>query len=85
MNATKSPTCISCGIEIAGRATVHDGSPFCCTRCLAGGPCTCSYGGGSSDAQVRHCLDIRGALENDVTHRARWPVRRGVPSHVGGR
>jgi hypothetical protein len=36
-------TCVTCEVEIAGNAVFHVGLPFCCSGCVAGGPCTCSY------------------------------------------
>jgi hypothetical protein len=57
-------TCVTCEAEIGGPATFHVGLPFCCSGCVAGGPCTCSY-----DAEpvrpsgVRHCLDVAWAID----------------------
>src|SRR4051794_21933431 len=36
-------TCVTCEVEIVGNAVFHVGLPFCCSGCVAGGPCTCSY------------------------------------------
>jgi hypothetical protein len=36
-------TCVSCELEIVGKAVFHVGLPFCCAGCVAGGPCDCSY------------------------------------------
>ena len=59
-------SCANCGIEIAGPPTFHVGLPFCCAGCVAGGPCTCSYDRlEAKHADVRECVDIRGALAGD--------------------
>src|SRR3954447_25497953 len=42
-------TCATCEVEIVGNAVFHVGLPFCCSGCVAGGPCTCSY-----DQEVTH-------------------------------
>ena len=36
-------TCVTCEVEIVGNAVFHVGLPFCCSGCVAGGPCNCSY------------------------------------------
>ena len=36
-------TCVSCEVEINRNAVFHVGLPFCCSGCVAGGPCNCSY------------------------------------------
>jgi hypothetical protein len=36
-------TCVTCEVEITRTAVFHVGLPFCCSGCVAGGPCTCSY------------------------------------------
>src|SRR3954466_12350712 len=36
-------TCVTCEVEIVGNAVFHVGLPFCCSGCVAGGACTCSY------------------------------------------
>lgn len=36
-------TCVTCEVEIVRSAVIHVGLPFCCSGCVAGGPCTCSY------------------------------------------
>jgi hypothetical protein len=36
-------TCVTCEVEIVGNAVFHAGLPFCCSGCVAGGPCNCSY------------------------------------------
>ena len=36
-------TCVTCELEIVGNAVFHVGLPFCCSGCIAGGPCNCSY------------------------------------------
>jgi hypothetical protein len=51
-------TCATCEIEIAGSPTLYVGLPFCCTGCVAGGPCTCSYDAAPSDSRVRECHDV---------------------------
>jgi hypothetical protein len=56
-------TCVTCEIEITGPATFHVGLPFCCSGCAADGPCTCSYDRESTDARVRHCLDLDVAFD----------------------
>lgn len=65
MRTTEPSICATCEIEIAGEPTIHDASPFCCADCAAGRPCTCANDSRWSDPQVRHCLDIQGALEDD--------------------
>jgi hypothetical protein len=65
---TATFTCASCEIEIAGSPTFEREVAFCCAGCAANGPCTCSYdpepdhSSGSDRWQVRHCLDVEGAL-----------------------
>ena len=41
-------TCVTCEVEIVGPATFYVGLPFCCSGCVADGPCNCSY-----DREVR--------------------------------
>jgi hypothetical protein len=36
-------SCANCDFAIAGRPVFHVGLAFCCTGCVADGPCTCSY------------------------------------------
>jgi hypothetical protein len=66
LSTTKPYTCVTCEVEIVGPATFHVGLPFCCSGCVAGGPCTCSYDAepdvAGEGAGVRHCLDVAGAL-----------------------
>ena len=63
LSTTKPYTCVTCEIEIAGPATFHVGLPFCCSGCVANGPCTCSYDRPADDAAVRHCHDLEGILD----------------------
>lgn len=64
-------SCTSCEVEVVGRPVVHEGLPFCCAGCAAGGPCTCSYDRDRAAepnlddlnaAGVRYCLDIRAMV-----------------------
>jgi hypothetical protein len=65
-------TCVSCELEIVGKAVFHVGLPFCCAGCVAGGPCTCSY-----DLDVID--DERaGAAEAGTVGEAEAPVERRV-------
>ncbi len=41
--------CASCDIELTESPLVVDGTPFCCSGCAEGGPCTCVY----EDARLR--------------------------------
>ena len=42
--STECPfTCVTCEAEIAGTPVFHVGLPFCCSGCVADGPCNCSY------------------------------------------
>jgi hypothetical protein len=45
-------TCVTCEVEISGPVTFHVGLPFCCSGCVADGPCTCSYDQETADARV---------------------------------
>jgi len=49
-------TCFNCFDEFAWEPTIHDGETYCCSGCVQGGPCICSYegppsvhGGGQTD------------------------------------
>ena len=43
-SSTEHPfTCVTCDLEMLGNAVFHVGLPFCCSGCVAGGPCICSY------------------------------------------
>src|SRR5688572_8643171 len=43
-SSTEHPfTCVTCEVEIFGHAVFQVGLPFCCSGCVAGGPCSCSY------------------------------------------
>lgn len=66
--ALRPTACATCEVEIVGPPVVEVGLSFCCSGCVAGGPCICSYdrgpetGGGhasSAGDQVRYCLDVR--------------------------
>ena len=35
--------CVTCELEIVGRAEYYAGLAFCCAGCVVGGPCLCSY------------------------------------------
>jgi hypothetical protein len=71
--ATRSAfTCANCEIVIEGRPTVHVGVAFCCSGCVAGGPCICSYDrpahvpdAAVARGQVRDCLDITALDEEE--------------------
>jgi hypothetical protein len=72
LSTSETFTCANCEIEIVGPPTFHVGLAFCCAGCVAGGPCTCSYDRGrTTDVDVRHCVDIRGALAADEGNPAR--------------
>ncbi len=66
LSTTKPYTCVTCEVEIVGPATFHVGLPFCCSGCVAGGPCTCSYDIAPERPQeeggVRHRLDVAVAV-----------------------
>ncbi len=62
LHTTRPLTCSTCEIRIAGPATFRAGLPCCCTGCAADGPCTCSYDAEPA-AEIRHCLDVIGAIE----------------------
>lgn len=65
-------SCATCEAEITGRPVFRAGSPFCCSGCVAGGPCTCSYdadptppaehGEPEAPVDVRYCLDVRAMV-----------------------
>ncbi len=38
-------TCYNCFAEFAWEPTIHDGEEFCCSGCVEGGPCICTYDG----------------------------------------
>jgi hypothetical protein len=51
--STRYPfTCVTCEIEIVVNAVFHVGLPFCCSGCVAGGPCDCSYDEGVPDHEA---------------------------------
>ncbi len=67
-------TCASCEVAIVGRPVLHHGLPFCCSGCVAGGPCICSYDrDGDADGEapvitnVRYCLDVRDLMAAPTT------------------
>ncbi len=45
-------TCYNCFAEFAWAPTIHDGEEFCCSGCVEGGPCICTYYGPPPPAQV---------------------------------
>jgi hypothetical protein len=65
-------SCATCEAEITGRPVFRAGLAFCCSGCVAGGPCTCSYdadptppidpGEAATPVDVRHCLDVRAMV-----------------------
>jgi len=64
-------TCVTCEAEILGRPVFRAGDPYCCSGCVAGGPCTCSYDDPTPPAEhgelealddVRYCLDVRAMV-----------------------
>jgi len=38
-------TCYNCFAEFSWEPTIHDGEEFCCSGCVEGGPCICTYDG----------------------------------------
>lgn len=38
-------TCYNCFAEFTWEPTIHDGEEFCCSGCVEGGPCICTYSG----------------------------------------
>lgn len=79
---TKPFTCGTCEFEIAGSATFHVGSPFCCAGCVAGGPCTCSYDSSAKETAIRHCLDIESGLGDPAA--TQHPEQRPAGRPAGG-
>jgi hypothetical protein len=80
LSTTKPYTCVTCEVEIVGPATFHVGLPFCCSGCVAGGPCTCSYDpepdSPADGGEVRHCLDVAVAVgDHPPASAARSPQR----------
>ena len=45
-------TCYNCFAEFKWTPTIHDGEEFCCSGCVEGGPCICSYDGPSPPGEV---------------------------------
>jgi hypothetical protein len=71
IHTTQPLICATCEVEITGTATYDAGVPFCCSGCMAGGPCTCTYDREpTGDGRIRHCLDIEAALEGWAYPRA---------------
>lgn len=81
LSTTKPYTCVTCEIEITGPPTFHVGLPFCCSGCVANGPCTCSYDRPVGDPGIRHCHDIEGIVDDRPADRQ--PARDRVA--VGAR
>jgi hypothetical protein len=55
--------CVSCEIDIVGKAVFHVGLPFCCAGCVAGGPCNCSYDEELADAEQANTADGGAVFE----------------------
>jgi hypothetical protein len=73
-----SANCTTCEAQLTAPPTLHDGQPFCCSGCAAGGPCMCTYDAMQGDPRtIRHCRDITTFDDEAV-----GALRRG--SHVGG-
>ena len=68
LHTTRPLTCSTCEIRIANPPTFRAGLPFCCTGCAADGPCTWSYDAEPA-AEIRHCLDVMGAVEGRLDDR----------------
>ena len=64
-------TCASCEVRIEGRGVFHDGLPFCCAGCVAGGPCLCTYEEDHEDDQPAAHRPIDDPTRTPVAHDAR--------------
>ena len=58
--------CATCEVRITSHPECHDGEPFCCAGCVAGGPCICI-----SDATVD---ETWGGAMNMASGAAGWPI-----------
>ena len=38
-------TCYNCFADFSWEPTIHDGEEYCCSGCVEGGPCICTYNG----------------------------------------
>ncbi len=45
-------TCYNCFAEFVWEPTIHDGEAFCCSGCVEGGPCICTYDGPPKPVEV---------------------------------
>jgi len=53
--------CANCDIEILWPAVVVQDTPYCCTGCAAGGPCTCDY-------SLYRSVNISGVIHYGIEH-----------------
>lgn len=44
-------TCYNCFADFTWEPTIHDGEEFCCSGCVEGGPCICTYDGPPKPAE----------------------------------
>lgn len=45
-------TCYNCFAEFMWEPTIHDGEEYCCSGCVEGGPCICTYDGAPRPVEV---------------------------------
>jgi len=53
--------CANCDIEILWPAVVVQDTPYCCTGCVGGGPCTCDY-------SLYRSVNISGVIHYGAEH-----------------
>ncbi len=61
-------TCYNCFAEFKWAPTIHDGEEYCCSGCVEGGPCICTYDGPPRPVEVEQ---IPAAV-----------VSEGLPGHA---
>ena len=50
-------TCYNCFAEFKWAPTIHDGEEYCCSGCVEGGPCICTYDGPPQPVEVEQVPD----------------------------
>jgi hypothetical protein len=75
LNDHEPYTCVTCEIQFTHAATFHVGLPFCCSGCVANGPCNCSYDEATRpDAVVAARLPSRSRRPETLSDRTRLPA-----------
>ncbi len=63
-------TCYNCFAEFAWEPTVHDSEEFCCSGCVEGGPCICTYDGPPQPVDTGTILSVVASHPEDVADEA---------------